>query len=111
MRAKVKAIDRPKGRPAVLAVLEAKLKEALRSSVDRQELEIEYLADPDDQVTSDIDREMAVKRLNHKARLIQDLRSAIDKVHSGTFGICEQCEEPIGQPRLHAIPWARLCLK
>src|SRR5689334_22658940 len=111
MRATVKAMAQPKGRKAVLAVLETKLKEAFRSSLDREALEIEPLADPVDQVCSGVNREMTVKRLNQNARLIQDLRLAVDKVHSEEFGICEHCEEPIGEQRLNAIPWARLCLK
>jgi RNA polymerase-binding transcription factor len=111
MRARVKVIDRPMSRKAVLDVLEAKLKDALRHSADRKELEIEYQADPVDQVCSGIDREMTVKRLNQRTQLIQDLRSAIERVHSSQFGVCERCEQPIGQQRLRAIPWARFCVK
>jgi RNA polymerase-binding transcription factor DksA len=74
-------------RKAVLEVLEAKLKEALRNSAHRKELEIQYQADPVDQVCSRIDREMTVKRLNLEAQLIQDLRSAIARFHSNGFGI------------------------
>jgi RNA polymerase-binding transcription factor len=111
MRARVKVIDRPMSRKAVLDVLEAKLKETLRHSADRKELEIDYQADPVDQVCSGMDREMTVKRLTQRSQLIQDLHSAIERIHSEEFGICEQCEQPISQQRLHAIPWARLCVK
>src|SRR5690349_11268104 len=97
MRAKVKAMDKPVSRKAVLDVLETKLKETLRRSADRKELEIGYEADPIDQVCSGMDREMTVKKLSQNAQLIQDLRSAIEKVYSNEFGICEQCEEPVGQ--------------
>src|ERR1041384_5149531 len=111
MRGKLWSITVPNAGKAVLSVLEAKLTEALRSGAERERLEIEYLADPADQVSSGIDREMTVNRLNQKAQLMYELRAAIDRVHSGEFGICEQCEEAIGQQRLNAIPWARLCVR
>jgi DnaK suppressor protein len=111
MSAKVTTIGRLKRRKRVLAVLEAKLKELLRSSAERQELEIENLADPLDQVRCVVDRDIAVRSLNQKSQLIQEVRSAIGKVRSETFGICEECEAAIAPQRLDAIPWARLCVK
>src|ERR1041385_9163639 len=111
MSAKVTTIGRLKRRKRVLAVLEAKLKELLRSSAEREELEIENLADPLDQVRSVVDRDIAVRSLTQKSQLIQEVRSAIDKVQSETFGICEESEAAISPQRLDAIPWARLCVK
>src|SRR5437762_5304001 len=111
MDAMVTTVDRANSRTAVLESLEMKLRGLLGSSAERQELEIEYLADPLDQVRSGVDRDMAVKRLNQRAELIQELRSAIEKGQSETFGICDECEGPIAPQRLAAIPWARLCVK
>jgi len=111
MSVKVTTIGRPKRPKKVLAVLEAKLRELLHSSAERQELEIDNLADPLDQVRSVVDRDIAVRSLNQKAQSIQEVRSAIDKVQSETFGICEECEAGIAPQRLDAIPWARLCVK
>ena len=111
MDAMVTTVDRANSRTAVLESLEMKLRGLLGSSAERQELEIEYLADPLDQVRSGVDRDMAVKRLNQRAELIQEHRSAIEKVQSETFGICDECEGPIAPQRLAAIPWARLCVK
>ena len=52
MRGKLWSITVPNAGKAVLSVLEAKLTEALRSGAERERLEIEYLADPADQVSS-----------------------------------------------------------
>lgn len=41
---------------------------------------------------------------------LRDIQSAIDKLHTGVFGICENCEEPIATKRLKAIPWAKYCI-
>src|SRR5579863_1298094 len=92
------------------AALETTLREALGSSNLREELEIEHLADPLDQIRSNTDREIAVQRLDGQARLVREVRSALERIEHGTYGSCEQCEEPIGKRRLDALPWARLCV-
>jgi RNA polymerase-binding transcription factor DksA len=61
-------------------------------SREREELRIEYLADPLDQVRSSTDREMAVRRFDYQARLIHGTQSAFAKIETGTYGLCEQCE-------------------
>src|ERR1700692_4754539 len=93
------------------AALESKLKELVGVSSQREELRIDYVADPLDQVRSSTDREMAVQRLGRQSRLIHDVQSALATIEDGTYGICERCEEPIPRKRLDAIPWARLCVR
>lgn len=92
------------------AALESKLKELLGASAEREELRIEHLADPIDQVRSSTDRELAVQRIDHQARLIHDIQSALAKIEQSAYGICERCEKPILRKRLDAVPWARLCV-
>ena len=41
-------------------------------------------------------------------RLIEE---ALDRLDSGDYGICLSCEEPIAPKRLHAISWARYCVR
>ena len=41
----------------------------------------------------------------------QDLRSALDKIKHGTYGLCQVCEEEIEVERLEANPSARTCKK
>ena len=41
---------------------------------------------------------------------IDGLRSAIGKIDSGTYGVCESCDGAIGPTRLEAIAWASQCL-
>jgi DnaK suppressor protein len=45
---------------------------------------------------------------------VQELRKiegAIRRIDSGTFDICEECDGPIGQERLRALPYATLCVR
>lgn len=90
--------------------LEVKLREVLGTSVAREELQIEYLADPLDQIKSNTDREMTLRNLDRKSRLVHEIQFALAAIEDGTYGLCANCEEPIPRRRLDAVPWARLCV-
>jgi DnaK suppressor protein len=93
------------------AILESKLAELLELSGGREDLEIEQTADPLDQVQSSTQRDLAVETLNQHAHSIQEIRAALDRVGTGSYGWCERCEEQIPPKRLDALPWARMCVK
>ena len=92
------------------AALEARLGDLVGGALGREELQIEHLADPIDQIKSSSDREMAVQRLNHESRLVRDIKAALAAIEDGTYGLCLDCEEPIPRKRLDAVPWAPLCV-
>jgi DnaK suppressor protein len=43
-----------------------------------------------------------------RLRLIQ---RALERISDGSFGICVECEGPIGLKRLQALPWASHCIQ
>lgn len=92
------------------AALESKLTELVGLGGRREELQIDYLADPLDRVRSSTDREMAVQRFDQQTRLIHDIQSALDKIEDHTYGLYERCEEPMPRRRLDVVPWARFCV-
>ena len=40
-----------------------------------------------------------------------EIESALARIESGTFGVCEETEEVIEPDRLRAIPWTRLSIE
>jgi DnaK suppressor protein len=42
---------------------------------------------------------------------LTDVEAALVKMENGTFGICENCGQPISPDRLEAKPAARLCME
>jgi DnaK suppressor protein len=40
-----------------------------------------------------------------------EIELALSRIESGTYGICEETEEPIEHDRLLAIPWTRLSIE
>lgn len=92
------------------AALETALLEVLGPAAEREQLVVEQYADPMDQVQSGVTREVAGQRLEGRARQAREIRDALERIAAGTYGACEQCEQRIGEKRLDAVPWARLCV-
>lgn len=44
-------------------------------------------------------------------RHLHEIEDALDRVRNGTFGICQNCEEPISEKRLRVLPEARFCIE
>lgn len=42
---------------------------------------------------------------------LMEIESALARIDSGTFGLCEETEEEIEAERLLAIPWTRLSIE
>jgi DnaK suppressor protein len=40
----------------------------------------------------------------------QRILSALERIESGEYGICEECGDPIAEARLKAAPWAATCI-
>jgi DnaK suppressor protein len=44
-------------------------------------------------------------------RQLMEIEMALGRIESGSYGICEETEEPIETDRLLAIPWTRLSIE
>jgi DnaK suppressor protein len=45
-----------------------------------------------------------------KTRLLE-IESALGRIERGTYGVCEETDEPIEIERLRALPWTRLSIE
>jgi RNA polymerase-binding protein DksA len=43
--------------------------------------------------------------------ILAELDEALERIHSGSYGVCAICDQPIHPKRLEAIPYAKLCLE
>ena len=98
-------------REAVRRVLESRLKAALPTRGLRESIHIQQMADPVEVTQQAADREVVLASLDRESTLARQLRSAIDRLDDGSYGVCLQCEEEIAPNRLKAIPWAELCIR
>ena len=91
-------------------MLEAKRKELLAGTSDREEILIENAAEEFDRLQQQMNREVAIRNLDRESKLLKDVEAAIGRIDEETFGICLRCEEEIPEKRLKAVPWAAYCV-
>ena len=70
----------------------------------------EITADPLDRAALDSGRENNLRFRERESRLIRKIKTALQKIDEGTFGICEGCGEDIPLPRLQARPVTAYCI-
>ncbi|HEY1503451.1 MAG TPA: RNA polymerase-binding protein DksA [Stellaceae bacterium] len=78
-----------------------------------QHLKEESLAEPDvtDRATLETDRYTELRTRDRERKLIQKIDEALQRIEDGTYGYCEETDEPIGVKRLDARPIATLSLE
>jgi len=52
-----------------------------------------------------------LNRNNLEKTLLREVEEALARVKEGTYGVCQECQEPISPKRLQALPWARFCVR
>ena len=72
----------------------------------------EKLTYPDlgDQATAESDRNFLLRLRGREQKLLKKIEDAIEKIETGTYGICEACGEKISIKRLEARPVTTLCI-
>ena len=68
------------------------------------------LADETDLTASEINQNLIFKLRDRERQLLSKIDEALAKMDEGTFGTCEDCEEPIEPRRLEARPVSTLCI-
>jgi RNA polymerase-binding protein DksA len=63
-----------------------------------------------DVASATFDRELEDGLGEGAKQMLDDVNAALQRIADGTFGTCEVCGKPIGDARLEAIPWTRLCI-
>jgi DnaK suppressor protein len=93
------------------AVLEAKQAELSAGLRNREDIAIEKTPDALDEVQLAGERELAIRNLDRESNLLRNVKSALGRIHDGSYGVCMHCEEDIKSKRLEAVPWAKFCIK
>jgi DnaK suppressor protein len=70
----------------------------------------EVFADPADRATAESDRSFTLRIRDRERRLIRKIQAALQRIDDGSYGICDDCGEEIGVPRLKARPVTKLCI-
>ena len=94
-------------------ILQSQLDELLREAgrtVSEMTDEKTNFPDPTDRASLESDRNFELRIRDRERKLIMKIREAMERLDEGEFGICESCEEEIGDARLRARPVTTLCI-
>ena len=61
--------------------------------------------------TDNFDRDFALGILSTEQDARYEIERAMERIHEGTYGICEVTGKPIEKERLKAVPWTRFTAK
>jgi DnaK suppressor protein len=92
------------------STLTGRLNELTGLTRNREAAAIETSADALDQIQHMVEREMAMEKLGRESTFLRETRKALDRIGTGIYGICVDCEEEINPKRLAAVPWAARCI-
>ncbi|MHB8483594.1 MAG: TraR/DksA family transcriptional regulator [Nitrospiria bacterium] len=70
----------------------------------------ENYSDLGDQATAVADQNFLLRIKEREQKLLKKIDEALERIASGTFGICESCGEEISTKRLLARPVTTLCI-
>lgn len=63
-----------------------------------------------DRANNSFNRELMFSLSDIERQMLIHIEDAYQRLEEGSYGRCIHCSEPIGLPRLKALPWARYCI-
>ncbi|OFV87894.1 MAG: RNA polymerase-binding protein DksA [Acidobacteria bacterium RBG_16_68_9] len=85
------------------------LAEAERTVV-RMHTAAQNFADPTDRASLESDRNATLRIRDRERKLLAKIDLALERISDGTYGVCEECGEPISVDRLRARPVTTRCI-
>jgi DnaK suppressor protein len=60
--------------------------------------------------TDNYDQEFTLGLIENEQSTLELVNEALSRMEKGTYGLCDECSEPISKARLQAIPYAKYCI-
>jgi DnaK suppressor protein len=96
-------------------ILEDRRQEILSQAATIKEpvytIEVEDLPDEVDLASSESDQSMNIRLRDREQTLLKKINKALEKIDSGSYGVCETCGEDISIRRLEARPVTDMCIR
>jgi DnaK suppressor protein len=89
----------------------AKQKELNSLQVKREDIAIQKNAEVLDEIQQNAERTLALESLTRNWETASLVSEALQRTEDGTYGTCAECDEPVSEKRLAAIPWAKYCIR
>jgi DnaK suppressor protein len=79
---------------------------SLRASLPDELAEVK---DPEDECVHEFVHALDFALIEMKSRTLSRINEALQRLDEGSYGACLDCEEPISEARLRALPFAERC--
>ncbi|MBI3330667.1 MAG: TraR/DksA C4-type zinc finger protein [Candidatus Omnitrophica bacterium] len=63
-----------------------------------------------DMAADTYERELSMDLVSSEQQILYQIDDALKRLDDGSYGICQQCNNPITMSRLKAVPYASLCI-
>ena len=63
-----------------------------------------------DMAADTYDRELSMNIVSSEQEILYQIDDALKRLDDGSFGVCQQCNQPILMSRLKAVPYASMCI-
>ena len=91
--------------------LRMEISEELRRSDDERYIELAgRVHDPEEEAVADLLVDLNLAEIDRHIQELRQIDNALIRIAKGEYGICIDCEQPIGLERLKANPTAERCL-
>ncbi len=92
--------------------LREEIRAELLRSEDEQYLELAgQVHDMEEAAMADLLVDLNLADIDRHIQEIRDIDAALIRIAEGTYGICIDCEQPIGIERLRSYPTAKRCIR
>jgi DnaK suppressor protein len=98
-------------RKRLLQVREQIIEGIRQRDVSAQVMGQNGIQDIGDESATSSNRHLLMSLSENERGKLMEVDEALDRIENGTFGICEDCGEPIALKRLEVIPDARYCVE
>ena len=82
-----------------------------KSEQDGREADEEVTQDFPDKAANSSTKEFLFHQSDDNRRALQLVTEALERMKTGSYGLCVACHEEVESKRLEAVPWARHCIE
>ncbi len=93
---------------ALLALRRRLLAETREHKLDSAVSAVNEPTEGVDTVSDKLEHDVLLAELKREEGTLAEVEAALQRIHSGVYGICEATGKPIPDERLRALPWTRV---
>ena len=82
-----------------------------KTDQDGREADEEGTQDLADKAANAYTKEFLFHQSNDNRQILTLVNEALERIKSGSYGICVACDDEVQAKRLDAVPWARHCIE